>query len=93
MGKQVCTSDCVAFTITRTVAVYDKLEVIGQGTYGYVSVLFVVHQNSTVHKARSRETGETVALKKIRMENEKEGVCRLGCITELRNSVPNHGHT
>ena len=28
-----------------------------------------------VHKARDRETGKLVALKKVRMENEKEGVC------------------
>ena len=27
-----------------------------------------------VHKARDRETGKLVALKKVRMENEKEGV-------------------
>ena len=27
-----------------------------------------------VYKARDRETGKLVALKKVRMENEKEGV-------------------
>ena len=27
-----------------------------------------------VHKARDRKNGRTVALKKVRMENEKEGV-------------------
>lgn len=29
---------------------------------------------SEVYKARDRETGKLVALKKVRMENEKEGV-------------------
>ena len=30
-----------------------------------------------VYKARDRETGKLVALKKVRMENEKEGVSSL----------------
>ena len=29
-----------------------------------------------VYKARNKETGEVVALKRVRMDNEKEGVCR-----------------
>jgi len=41
---------------------YKKLEKIGEGTYG------------EVFKARNRKTNETVALKKIRMESEEEGV-------------------
>lgn len=41
---------------------YQKLEKIGEGTYG------------VVYKARDRENGETIALKKIRLEQEDEGV-------------------
>ncbi|KAG0198157.1 Cyclin-dependent kinase 3 [Mortierella sp. GBA30] len=41
---------------------YQKMEKIGEGTYG------------VVYKATEKETGRTVALKKIRLENEDEGV-------------------
>lgn len=40
---------------------YEKLGKLGEGTFG------------EVHKARSRETGRIVALKKILMHNEKDG--------------------
>ncbi|GAQ86098.1 Cdc2-related protein kinase [Klebsormidium nitens] len=40
---------------------FTKLEQIGEGTYGQV------------YKARDNETSEIVALKKVRMDNEKEG--------------------
>ena len=33
-------------------------------------------QAREVYKARNKETGEFVALKKVRMDNEKEGVSR-----------------
>ncbi|GIY00411.1 cyclin-dependent kinase 1 [Caerostris extrusa] len=41
---------------------YIKVEKIGEGTYG------------VVYKGKNRKTGKTVALKKIRIENEDEGV-------------------
>ncbi|CAD26495.1 CDK2-LIKE CELL CYCLE PROTEIN KINASE [Encephalitozoon cuniculi GB-M1] len=41
---------------------FQKLEKIGEGTYG------------VVYKARERNTNRVVALKKIRLENENEGI-------------------
>lgn len=41
---------------------YEKVERIGEGTYGIV------------YKARDNNTKEFVALKKIKLENEDEGV-------------------
>ena len=41
---------------------YEKLEMIGEGTYG------------VVHKAKDTDTGEIYALKKIRLESEEEGI-------------------
>ncbi|XP_062099575.1 cyclin-dependent kinase C-1-like [Humulus lupulus] len=46
---------------SRSVDCFEKLEQIGEGTYGQV------------YMAKDNKTGETVALKKIRMDNEKEG--------------------
>lgn len=41
---------------------YEKLDKVGEGTYG------------VVYKARDRTTGDIIALKKIRLEQEDEGV-------------------
>ena len=41
---------------------YEKVDKIGEGTYG------------VVYRAKCRVTGDTVALKKIRLEQEDEGV-------------------
>nr|XP_033798086.1 cyclin-dependent kinase 1 isoform X2 [Geotrypetes seraphini]XP_033798087.1 cyclin-dependent kinase 1 isoform X2 [Geotrypetes seraphini]XP_033798088.1 cyclin-dependent kinase 1 isoform X2 [Geotrypetes seraphini]XP_033798090.1 cyclin-dependent kinase 1 isoform X2 [Geotrypetes seraphini]XP_033798091.1 cyclin-dependent kinase 1 isoform X2 [Geotrypetes seraphini] len=41
---------------------YAKIEKIGEGTYG------------VVYKGRHKSTGQVVAMKKIRLENEEEGV-------------------
>ena len=45
-----------------TISDYEKSEKIGEGTYG------------VVYKARNKKTGKFVALKKIRLESEEEGV-------------------
>ncbi|KDP36429.1 hypothetical protein JCGZ_08698 [Jatropha curcas] len=46
---------------SRSVDCFEKLEQVGEGTYGQV------------YMAKERKTGEIVALKKIRMDNEREG--------------------
>lgn len=46
----------------RTHNDYQKLEKLGEGTFG------------VVHKARHIESGEVVALKKMRLEEEEDGV-------------------
>jgi cyclin-dependent kinase len=48
--------------MSRRIDRYQKLEKIGEGTYG------------VVHKARDTTTGEIVALKKIRLESDDEGI-------------------
>lgn len=45
----------------RSVSEFEKLNRVGEGTYGIV------------YRARDTKTKEVVALKKIRMESEKEG--------------------
>jgi len=73
----------------RSVDVFEKLEQIGEGTYGQVRDWRAPREVPTlraarplsaspacacqVYMAKSRETGEIVALKKVRMDNEKEG--------------------
>jgi cyclin-dependent kinase len=41
---------------------YEKLEKVGEGTYG------------KVYKAKDKKTGKLVALKKTRLENDGEGI-------------------
>ncbi|XP_026180171.1 cyclin-dependent kinase 12 isoform X2 [Mastacembelus armatus] len=45
----------------RCVDKFDVIGIIGEGTYGQV------------YKAKDKDTGELVALKKVRLDNEKEG--------------------
>jgi len=53
---------------SRSVSCFEKLEQIGEGTYGQV------------YMAKEIETGEIVALKKIRMDNEREGIFLVGSV-------------
>lgn len=41
---------------------FQKIEKIGEGTYG------------VVYKGRNKKTGQIVAMKKIRLESEDEGI-------------------
>lgn len=45
----------------RSVDLFEKIDRISEGTYG------------VVYKARDKETGKIVALKRIKMEKEKDG--------------------
>lgn len=58
MAKQYDSVEC---PFCDEVTKYEKLAKIGQGTFG------------EVFKAKHRQTGQKVALKKVLMENEKEG--------------------
>jgi hypothetical protein len=51
-----------AKTNKSTMERYQKMEKIGEGTYG------------VVYKAKDRVSGEIIALKKIRLEAEDEGI-------------------
>lgn len=44
-------------------SVYERVTMVGEGTYG------------KVYKAKNKNTQELVALKRIRMESERDGVC------------------
>jgi hypothetical protein len=50
-------------TKEKGASMFERIGQVGEGTYG------------KVYKARNTLTGELVALKKIRMEAERDGVC------------------
>ena len=63
----------------HNVQCYEKLMKIGQGTFGLVAAFAFFLATccrifSEVFKARCKKSGRLVALKKILMENEREGV-------------------
>jgi len=61
-GQPMEIKDDLLYGRCRFVGEYEKLNRIGEGTYG------------VVYRARDKRTGEIVALKKIRMEKEKDGM-------------------
>lgn len=73
------------FPLCHDVAKYERITKIGQGTFGWVwdvnskalhltNCYRSAHIHSEVFKAKDKNTGRLVALKKVIMENEKEGV-------------------
>lgn len=60
--KPIKLPQCEFLGACRSVSEFQKLNRIGEGTYG------------VVYRARDLKTGDVVALKKIRMEREKEGL-------------------
>lgn len=60
--KPVCMPQHQILGACRSVSEFEKLNRIGEGTYG------------VVYRAKDSKSGEIVALKKIRMEREKEGL-------------------
>lgn len=60
-GKVIALPQHEILGACRSVSDFEKLNRIGEGTYGIV------------YRAKDLKSGEIVALKKIRMEREKEG--------------------
>ena len=65
MADQMVTNPSTDNALTKPIKgldKYKKIEKLGEGTYG------------VVYKAQNLETGEMVAIKKIRLEKEDDGV-------------------
>lgn len=63
------------FPFIHDVNSYEKTMKIGQGTFGYVSTFFLLTDHfREVFKAKCKRSSRYVALKKILMDNEREGV-------------------
>lgn len=60
-GKAIPLPQHQILGVSRSVSEFEKLNRVGEGTYGIV------------YRARDMKTDEIVALKKIRMDREKEG--------------------
>lgn len=69
--KRVATQHFSLVEGCRSSDLYEKLEKIGEGTYG------------AVYKARNRETNEMMALKRLKLESETEGFP----ITSIRETI------
>ncbi|XP_070575994.1 cyclin-dependent kinase 10-like [Ptychodera flava] len=61
-GKRFCLPDEDRLGLCRSVSEFEKLNRIGEGTYGIV------------YRARDTKSNEVVALKKVRMEKEADGL-------------------
>ncbi len=76
----------IGFGACKLVSSFEKINRIGEGTYGVVcecaTYLTLTSYTSSLDRARDKNTNEIVALKKVRMEHEKNGMP----ITSLRGS-------
>uniref|UniRef100_T1GGI8 Protein kinase domain-containing protein n=1 Tax=Megaselia scalaris TaxID=36166 RepID=T1GGI8_MEGSC len=61
-GDPMCIPDKDMFGRCRQVTEFEKLNRVGEGTYGIV------------YRAKDTKSGEIVALKKVRMDQEKDGI-------------------
>lgn len=61
LPKKLPKSHVYLLTVTRPHEIYERVQQVGEGTYG------------KVYKAKNTLTGEYVALKKLRLETEREG--------------------
>lgn len=91
-----------ALPVLNPVTDYQKIKRVGEGTYGVVckdlgskgdntskSCMPKLTNLFAVDKARHRQTGEIVALKKLRMDKERDGAHRLllvRCQTMIRRN-------
>lgn len=57
----------------QVVLKYEKLEKIGEGM-SFLYLIYFLGTYGKVYKARNRETHEIVALKRVRLENDDEGI-------------------
>ncbi len=73
-GPETASKDALASPITSSWASWVK-GLLGETIWPSLLGLDAKFGPSEVHKARSRRTGALVALKKIIMHNEKDGVC------------------
>ncbi len=88
-------SEAVLLGRCKSVGGFEKLERIGEGTYGVVcmclhsSPLQKKNKNKSFRlaqctdRARDARTGRVVALKKVRMEKEKDGI-PITCLREVK---------
>jgi len=68
------------FANTRSISDFERLETLGEGTYG------------TVYSARDKINGEIVAIKKVKIHDEKEGfpmtsLREIKILNELKNHI------
>ena len=68
------------FPFCRSLDDFTKQEKLGEGTFGlaqrlYLLVMLAHLESREVHKCKDNKTGEQLALKKVLLKREQEGVC------------------